>query len=252
MYLTSGNVLGKPQVPVQITLADWAKFLGSSSATPPLPYAGQALVATDAIYGEAEFVLAFGVAGLLVGDAVRIGGNYATKRAVAGDRGRIGISMCANTDPTALSWFCIRGQVPAIANAAIAANGPLNLTAGVGALDDAAVAGDGLSGAAAASATTATVTTKIGEVVNGSPIVKLSDLGGLYVGMGLSGTGIPGATTITAIGMGGNMLGAAGPQAFTIQMSANGTATGSPTITFAHLVTFFTAMLAHPFANGVL
>lgn len=251
MYLTSGNVLGKSQVPVTITVAEWAKFLGRDG-TPPLPYPGKTLVATDAIFGEAEFVLAFGVAGLLAGDAVRIAGNYATKRAVAGDRGLIGISMAANTDPTALSWFCVCGQVPALANAAIAANAPLNLTAGAGALDDAAVAGDGLTGAFAGSATTATVTTKLVSTVNGSPLVQVSDLGGVYVGQGISGTGIPGATTIAAIGMGGNMLGSSGPQAGVIQLSANATATGTVTGTFAHLVTWFTAMIRYPSVQGAI
>ncbi len=252
MYLTQSNILGRPQVPVILTSTDWAKFLGSSATAPPLPYAGQRVIAVDPIFGVAEFIIAFGVAGLLLGDCARIGLNYATKRAVAADRGRIGISMAANTDTTALSWFCISGQVPALALTAIVANSPLNLTATAGSLDDAVVAGDGLSGAAAASATTATVTTKTVQTVNGSALVTVPDLGGLYVGQGISGTGIPGATTISAIGGGGLMLGTASPQNNVIQMSANATATGSVTGTFAHLVTWFTAMLANPFANGAL
>lgn len=254
MYLSSTNVLGQPQVPVQITQADWKKFLGQDSSAPSvaLPYPGQHLIATDPIYGEAEFVLAFGVASLAIGDAVVIGNLYATTRTVAGSRGRIGVSMSANTDPAALSWFCVRGLVPVRANAATAANTPLNLTAGPGALDDAVVAGDGVVGATAATATTATVTTKTVSTVNGSAIVTVADLAGLYVGMGIAGTGIPGATTISAIGMGGNMLGTAGPQAYTIQMSANATATGSVTGTFAHLVTFMTAMLSYPTAAGAV
>jgi hypothetical protein len=70
--------------------------------------------------------------------------------------------------------------------------------------------------------------------------------------MGISGTGIPGGATIAAIGMGGNMLGSAGPQAYTIQLSAAATATGSITATFAHLVTFCTAMLSYPTIAGVV
>lgn len=253
-YAGTTPILGQPPVPVTVTVSDWRKFLGQDgqTSTPPLPYPGQTFVASDPIYGEAEFVLAFGVAGLLLGDCIRIGGGYATTRAVAGIRGRMGISMAANTDPTALSWFCVRGQVPAIVAAATAINLPLNETATTGALSGTVVAGDGLSGAISATAQGATVTTKVVNTVNGSAIVTVPNLDGLYVGMGISGTGIPGSTTISAIGYGGLMLGWPGPQALQIQMSANATATGNPTATFAHVATFITAMLSYPAANGAL
>lgn len=252
-YFETTNIIGKPPVPVSVTVADWRKFLGQDgqSTTPPLPFPGQRLIATDLVWGEAMFILAFGVASLAIGDAVRIGGGYATTRTVAGTRGMIGISLSANTDTAALSWFCIMGQVPATVAAATAINTPLNMTATAGALDDAVVAGDGLSGAVAATAQGATVTTKVVSTVNGSDIVQVPDLGGLYVGALLTCTGLAGIA-ISNIGYGGLMLGYAGPQARTIQMASAATATGSSTGTFAHSSTRITAMLAHPFANGAL
>lgn len=252
MYLSSTNILGQPAVPVQITQADWKKFLGQDSSAPSvaLPYAGQHLVATDAIYGEATFVLAFGLAGLQVGEMVVLRSNYAVVRAVAGSRGVAAVSMSANTDPTALSWFCILGQVPARVTAG-AINLPLYLTATAGSPSGTVVATDQISGAMSATAVSTTVGTKLIGTVNGSAIVQVPNTDGLYVGMAVTGTGIPGSTTIAAIGMGGNMLGTQGPQASTIQLSANATATGQVTGTFAHTATFLTAILARPVASGL-
>lgn len=252
MYRITTNILGKPQTPVAITVADWVKFLGQAGSTAPLPYPGQIIRATDGIYGDAEFILAYGVASLAIGDAVRIGDAYATTRAIAGVRGRIGISMSANTSTTALSWFCIAGLVPATVAAATAINTPLNMTATAGALDDAVVAGDGLSGATAATAQGATVTTKLGNTLNASVQLYVPDLNGLYVGMVVTGTGIAASSTIAALGYGGLMLGAQGPQAGFVQLNNAMTATAQVTITFAHPTTGITAMLNYPHANGAL
>jgi hypothetical protein len=254
VFLSTSRILGRPQVPVQITQADWKKFLGQDSSAPSvvLPHPGMTLTAFDPIYGESEFVLAYGVASLAVGDAVRIGDGYATTRTVAGIRGRIGISMSANTDTAALSWFCVRGLVPANVAAATAANTPLFVTATPGSLDDAVVAGDNVAGATAATAQGATIDTKTIGTTNGSNIITVADLDGLYVGMAITGTGIPGSTTISAIGMGGLMLGSQGPQARTVQLSANATATGSVTGTFAHPATKVTAMLSYPTCTGAI
>jgi hypothetical protein len=245
------NILGQPQVPVQVTVADWLKFMGrdGQSGTPPLPQPGQRLIAQDDIYGPAEFVLAYGVASLAIGEAVRIGPNYAVTRAAAGLRGMVGVAMAANTDTAALSWYCVRGQVP-IRSLTAAANAPLFWSATAGAVDDGVVAGDLIFGAFAQTAGGATVDTKVCATVNGSNLITVPDLDGLYVGMAVTGTGIPGGTTISAIGVGGLMLGVQGPRAREVQLSANATATGGPTLTFAHIATYCTARLVDPFASG--
>lgn len=252
MYMSSSNILGQPSVPVQITQADWKKFLGQDSSAPSvaLPYPGQELTATDSIYGAATFVLAYGLAALQVGELVVIRNGYAVVRAVAGSRGVAAVSMSANTDPTALSWYCVVGAVPARVTAG-AINLPMYLTATAGSPSGTVVATDQVTGAVTGTAVSATVGTKLVGTVNGSPILAVPNLDGLYVGMGVSGAGIPGGTTIASIGYGGLMLGSQGPQAQTIQMSANATATAQVTGTFAHVATFLTAILARPVASGL-
>lgn len=251
-FMTSSNILGFPQVNVQVTQADWKKFLGQDSSAPsvPLPFPGQIMEATDPLYGQSTFVLAFGLASLAVGDFVTIRNNYSVVRSAAGVRGRAAVSMSANTDPTALSWYCIEGLVPARVTAGTA-NLPLYNTATTGSAGTAVVAGDQITGAMSATAVSATIGTKVCNTVNGSNLITVPNLDGLYVGMALTGTGIPGSTTIAAIGFGGLMLGAQGPQALQVQLSANATATGNPTLTFAHPATFLTAMLAYPVASGL-
>ncbi len=251
-YATSQNVLGIPPVNVQITQADWKKFLGQDSTAPnvPLPFPGQEMQATDPIFGSATFVLAFGLAGLQVGEMVVIRSNYAVVRGVATSRGVAAVSMTANTDPTALSWYCILGQCPArVTSGAI--NLPLYWTATAGSPSATVVATDQITSAFSATAVSATVTTKIINTVNGSNLVTVPNLDGVYIGQAITGTGIPGSTTVSAIGFGGTMLGAQGPTANQLQLSANCTATGSPTATFAHNATFLTALLARPAAAGL-
>lgn len=250
MFIVTSNVLGKPQITVQQTVADWRKFLGWESGTPPMMRPGQTVEAYDRIFGVATFVLAYGVASLQIGDAVAFKSGWTTVRTVAATRGLIGISMAANTDTTALSWFCIRGMVPGRA-ATMAVDAPLYATATAGSLSSTVVATNGVTGGASVLAASGTVTTKTIQTKNGSNLVYVPDLDGLYVGQAITGTGVPGSTTIAAIGEGGTMLGSSGPMAGFIQLSANCTADGSVTGTFAHPATFGTVSLNYPVMAGL-
>ena len=253
-YNNSSNILGQPSVPIQITIADWRKFLGYDTASfpvvPPMPTIGQFMYAADPIYGECIFMLGFGLAGLQVGELVAFRNNYSVVRAAAGVRGVSGIAMSANTDPTAMSWYCVQGAVPARVTSG-AANLPLYNSATAGSPSTTVVLGDQHTGAMSLTAVSAVIGTKIVNTVNGSAIVGVPNLDGLYIGMGISGTGIPAAATIVAIGFGGLMLGAQGPQALQVQISANATATGGPVATFAHSATFLTAFMQFPTAAGL-
>lgn len=253
MYYNRENILGTPQTLVTATTADWQKFLGRDSAsagTVPMPNAGVLTEALDFIYGSAEFLLAYGVAGLQIGDTVMIGAGYATTRAVAGTRGQMGVSMAANTDPTALSWFCVRGQVPARALVA-AANVNMYTSATAGSPTNTVVATQGITGMLSLTALGATITTKLVSTVNGSANVAVPDTDGLYVGAAVSGTGIPGGATITALGVGGLMLGGNSPPNNVITLSANCTATGQVTGTFAHGAAFCRLNLIFPVAANL-
>lgn len=252
MFNITSQKLGSPQIVVQQTQADWKKFLGQDSSAPsvPLMHPGYTVEAWDSVYGLSQFMLAFGVASLAIGDAVVIRAGYATVRGVAAGRGVAAVSMCANTDTAALSWFCVRGQVPCKA-ATMAVNLPLYLTATAGSLSSTVVATDQVTGAMSVLAASGTVTTKTINTVNGSDLITVPDTGGLYVGMAITGTGIPASTTISAIGNGGQMLGVNSPQRNQVQLSAAATATGQVTGTFAHPATFGTVMLAWPVAAGL-
>jgi len=253
MFANSFNVLGTPPTPIVLTTSDWQKFLGRDSAsagTIQLPYPGQVVVGVDPIFGEASFILAFGVASLQIGDAVMIGAGYATTRQLAATRGVVGISMSANTNTAALSWFAVRGQVPARL-AASAADAPLYGSATAGSLSNAVVSTNGVTGAFAMTALAATIGTKQVSTLNGSNLLAVSNIDGLYVGGGVTGTGIPASTTIAAIGYGGLMLGVSAPPVGFVQLSANATATGSVTGTFIHGAAFALVNLAHPVAANL-
>lgn len=252
MFSVTSNVLGTPQIVVQQTQADWKKFLGQDSTAPsvPLMKPGFTIEAFDGVFGLSTFVLAFGVASLAIGDVVTIGAGYATTRLTAAARGIVAVSMSANTDPTALSWFCIAGQVPAKA-ATVAVNLPLYECATTGSFSSTVVATNQCTGAVSVLAASGTVTTKTVQTLNGSNLLQVPDLDGLYVGQAVSGTGIAGGSTIAAIGAGGSMLGAQGPSRNYVQLSANMTATAGVTGTFAHPATFCTAFLARPVASGL-
>lgn len=250
MYRVTSNIIGVPQIVVQQTQAAWAAFLGSSASSVPGMQPGMKVTAADRIFGEATFILAYGVASLQVGDAVTIGAGYATTRTVAASRGIVGISMCANTDTGALSWFCIQGQVPVRA-ATMAVNLPLYLTATPGALSSAVVATNQVTAAASVLAASGTVTTKQIQTVNGSTDIMVPDTDGLYIGQLVTGTGVGAAAAISAIGDGGVMLGLNGPKKNHITVTVASTATGSVTGTFAHPAGFGTANLAFPAASGL-
>lgn len=253
MYANEVNILGVPPTPITLTTADWQKFLGrdtASAGTIQMPYAGQIVQASDPIFGEVAFILAYGVAALTLGDTVAIGAGYATTRALAASRGIVGVAMAANTDPTALSWFAVRGQVPAKLLAA-SANLPAYTSATAGSLTNAVVATQQATGATILTALGATIGTKTVGTVNGSPQVTVGNIDGLYVGCAVSGTGIAGGATVTAIGYGGLMLGIASTPIGTLTLSANCTATAQVVGTFAHGAAFATVMLAHPVIAGL-
>lgn len=255
MFKIISDTLGMPQITVQQTQSDWKKFLGMDSGysgTIPMMKPGTIVDAVDDVFGVARFILAYGVASLQIGDVVSIGAGYATTRLAAAGKGICAVSMAANTDSTALSWFCVMGQVP-IRAATMTLGAILYSSATTGSLTSAVTAGQGVTGAHCVLAASGTVTTKTVHTVNGGYELSVPDLEGLYVGQSVSGTGIAGGSTITDLGLGGTMLGRqASARAGKVYLSAAMTATGSVTGTFAHPSTFGTAMLAHPVAAGAV
>lgn len=253
MHRPSGQVLGLPQLPVHITPAAAAAALGlSAGTTAPMPVAGEILRASDLHWGEGDFMLAFGVAGLAAGDIVLLRDRHATARAVAGARGLAAVSMSANTDPAALSWFCIRGYVPARVTGGTI-NLPVYQTATAGSGSTTVVAGDQVTGAVIALAPSTTVLTKTNcKTETGVAELQVPDFNGLYEGQLVTGTGIPAGTSIVNLGWGGTYYGSAnGTSPRTVKLSAAATANGQITATFAHSATFATVAVNRPVASGL-
>ena len=198
------------------------------------PQIGTIVGAYDPFYGYGEFIWAYGVTGLDAGEVASINPlTGAATLTVAATRGAIiGVAMVTNTSSTTGMWYQIAGAALAKVAASFAANAPVYSTATAGTVDDAVVAGSGITGAVSVSAIDYSPGTKVASTTNGSDIITVSSLDGLVKGMSVTGTGIPALTTIAGIGFGGVFPPNASPMAATIQLSAAATATGNPTLTF--------------------
>lgn len=150
-------------------------------------------------------------------------------------------SVASNATYVQYAWFAQAGTTPVLCGASVAANTAFGITAaGKG---GAIANGKQILNARVQVAATTTVA-KTAQTTNGSPIIRVSVADGWFVGLPISGTGIPASTTISAID-GDNR---------TVTMSANATATGGVTVTgtyndgssnYWNVVTF-----NDPFAQG--
>ena len=117
-------------------------------------------------------------------------------------------------------WVQIEGVCPVQCSASIAAGAAPGITAAgkIGAYSTL----KGIVGLRVLQPSTFTIT-KVGNTVNGSPVISVSNVDGLFVGLTPSGTGVA-AGTISAIDSSGRNF----------TNSANCTATGSVTVTFTY------------------
>jgi len=117
------------------------------------------------------------------------------------------------------AWFYVSGSFPALSNASVAANTAIGIAA-AGQLG-ANSAGKQVLNARNQVAATTTVVKANSNTTAGSTMLKVTNSDGWFVGLFLSGTGIPAATTISAIDASGTC----------ITLSAAATATGSVSVT---------------------
>lgn len=117
------------------------------------------------------------------------------------------------------AWFYIGGTVPAFSNATVAANTATGIAAN-GQLG-ANAAGKQILNARVVTPATTTVVKANTNTQAGSSQIRVTNSDGWFVGVFLSGTGIPAATTVTAIDASGTQ----------VTMSAAATATGSTSVT---------------------
>jgi hypothetical protein len=144
----------------------------------------------------------------------------------------------ANFPINTFGWFQIGGLCP-IQTAASVATG---VAVGIGAAGQAGTnsASKQLLNTYVAQPSTFTLT-KNGSTVNGSTILGLSNIDGLFVGLAVSGTGIPGGTTIASTDPSGRF----------ITLSAAATVTGNATMTFTY-TGFLLANIQRPFSQGAI
>lgn len=216
------------------------------------PKVGTVVAAVDPHYGPAEFIWAYGVASNGIGKVATINPKTGVATlTVAGGRGAlVGVSTVANTSTTTAQWWQISGVAYTDVAAAFADGGLVYATATAGVVDDAVVAGDQVTGAVGVSAIDYAPGAKSCSTTNGSDIVAVPNIDGLVVGMGVSGTGIAGGTTISAIGYGGVFPPVNGPMPGTIKISAAATATGSASLTFTG-TGYALVQLNRPVMNGL-
>jgi hypothetical protein len=217
---------------------------------PPLQTRARAV---DPAFGEGEFMLAYGVASLQVGDFVSINPftGAVTRTVVATRGGLMGVSMAANTDPTALSWYQVQGAAVVRCTTAASAGLPLYQSATAGTLLSTVAATGLVLGCASASATGFTLAaTKSCGLVNGSTNISVPNTEGMFVGQAVSGTGVGASAVITAIGEGGIYMGAALPLVGNITVSVASTSTTTSAVTFTG-TGFALAALAYPSSVGL-
>lgn len=156
----------------------------------------------------------------------------------------------ANASQVQYGWFLVSGQGPALSGASVAAAAAIGITA-AGSLG-ANSAGKQILNARVSAAATTTVVKANTQTTNGSPLLRVPNSDGWFVGMALSGTGIPASTTVGAISADGRTVSMVQTGTTTAQ---NATATGSVSVTGTYNDgTRFWNVLAinSPFAQGAI
>ena len=209
---------------------------------------GDMVKAFDPIHGVGEFIYLQGVAACLAGSLVTY--NWSATAAL-NYQAVLDPATANNSLPKAFAmapcvaanfgWFQIAGAAFAVNNAT-AAVGNAFAKAG-GQVGSAAVAGTQVLGAQIAVANgstfTAVVTTR-----SGSTFATINKLDGIYVGLPISGAGIPGGATITA-----GQLGEPFNRNNIIILSAAATADATVTATFTR-TNFSIVMCERPTGQG--
>jgi hypothetical protein len=188
--------------------------------------------AFDPLLGFGEFIYLQGVASTVAGSCVTYNaftGVTTLGAATANDASPIAFAV-APCVANLFGWYQIAGTAVAANNGTAAAGNVF--TKATGTVGSAAVAGTQILGAKIVTANGSTFT-KTGTTRNGSTEVFFSNLDGVFVGCPISGTGIPGGTTVAAgVNNSPNGRNSSASSATSLIMSAAATADGTVTVTF--------------------
>ncbi|MBN9410836.1 MAG: hypothetical protein J0H69_16945 [Burkholderiales bacterium] len=148
------------------------------------------------------------------------------------------------------AWFQIAGRGPVLSGASVAANTAFGITAAGTA--GANAAGKQILNARVQIAATTTVVKANTQTQNGSSFLRVTNSDGWFVGMALSGTGIPASTVVGSISVDGTVVGMVQTGTTTAQ---NATATGSTSVTGTYndgTRYWNVATFNRPFAQGAI
>lgn len=210
MYAFSEGILGTPQ-PIDVQVPDTTQRF-------PL---GTVVAGTDPFFGFGEFIyVKNGAASRGVGRVSYIStrGYVLADYPNTANLGRPIVVPSAVMAADTYGWVCTRGMRPWSCTASVAAGTAFGITAAgqVGAN----TAGKQILGAVVIEPSTF-APTMIVSTQQGSPFLDVYSIDGLFIGLPISGAGIPGGATIAGLN----------PNQNQIQISANATATGQVTAT---------------------
>ncbi|PRF91659.1 hypothetical protein C6Q23_10020 [Burkholderia multivorans] len=154
----------------------------------------------------------------------------------------------ADANNVQYGWFLVSGQGVALSTASVAAAAQIGIAAAgkLGAVS----AGKQILNCRVEAPATTTVAKANTQTTNGSPLLRVANADGWFVGMALSGTGIPASTSVGAISADGRTVTMVQTGTTTAQ---NATASGSVTVTGTYNdgTNFWNVLAINaPFAQG--
>jgi hypothetical protein len=208
---------------------------------------GMVIPAVDPFWGFGEFMYVQSVAAILKGSIVETNGvGVATLIPNTANTGRsFGVAMNDMASGT-FGWIQIAGQAVYKTNATVAADAAIGIAAaGIAGTNTAGKQMLGVRNLKAATATvTVTATTK-----STSYVLKTNGYEGFFLGMALSGTGIPASTVVAKLYEDGNTIFMG--SAVGVVGDRLATASGSITLTGTH-TGYGVGFIQRPFVQGAI
>lgn len=209
---------------------------------------GLKLNAVDEYWGFGEFVYVKANATMEKGSLVQWDASYqVTDLPSTANMGRRFAVLMNSMTAGQYGWACISGMsVPVSASASVAADTAVGIgTAGTAGTNS---AGKQLLGIHNLRASTATVVLTNVQTRNGSAILKTNGYAGWFLGMALSGTGVPASTVVARLYSDGKTV-AMGSAIGTVDKLA--TATGAVSVTGTY-TGYLGMSLGYPFTQGAI
>lgn len=210
---------------------------------------GTVISAVDNYFGQGEFmyvqfpasaaitqgqVLTLSGFGGSAGHAAAVASNAAnTGRPIA-----IAMNAVASVASVQYGWVQISGNAVIKAAASVAAGTTFGIDVTTGGSVNANSAGRQVLNAVSVAPSTTTVV-KTAQLVNGSPVITMSNVDGIVPGLAVSGTGVSG--TVSSVDYDNRR----------VTLSANATAGGSSSVTFTY-TGFIVAHIQRPFLQGAI